>query len=45
MKERIKDALADQMMMIHGVEHEGWWTDHEALNQVADAIMEAIDDE
>ena len=44
MRERIKDVLADQMMMIHGVDHEGWWTDPQALNQVADAIMDTLED-
>jgi len=45
MRERIKDALIDQMMMIHGEKNEGWWTDPEALNQVADAVMDVLDDE
>ena len=44
MRERIKDVLVDQMMMIHGVSHDGWWTDPQALNQVADAIMNALED-
>ena len=44
MRERIKDVLVDQMMIIHGLEHEGWWTDPEALNQVADAILDVLED-
>ena len=27
MRERIKDVLVDQMLMIHGSNHEGWWTE------------------
>ena len=45
MRERIKDVLVDQMMMIHGVNHDGWWTDNEALNQVADAIMGSLEED
>ena len=44
MKERIKDALIDQMEMIHGEYPQGWWTDNEALNQVADAIIDVLEE-
>jgi hypothetical protein len=44
MRERIKEALVDKMMDIHGVKIDGWWTDPQTLNDVADAIMEVLED-
>ena len=44
MRERIKDTLVDQMMNIYGVKTDGWWTDPQTLNNVADAIIEALED-
>ena len=45
MRERIKNVLTDQMMKIYGVNSEGWWTDNESLNEVADAILAASEEE
>jgi hypothetical protein len=45
MRERIKDALVDEMQKIHGVTHEGWWTDALALNEVADAVVKVIEED
>ena len=44
MKERIKDALVDQMMIIHGEQWEGWWTNNETLNQVAEAVIDVLEE-
>ena len=44
MREQIKDTLVNQMMMIHGINHDGWWTDPQALNEVADAIMNVVEE-
>jgi hypothetical protein len=43
MRERIKDTLVDQMLIIHGANHDGWWTQPETLNEVADAIMDSLE--
>ena len=45
MIERIKEALVDQMMNIHGEKTEGWWYEPDTLNEVAAAVMKAAIDE
>ena len=44
MKERIKDVLVDQMLMIYGMDTEGWWTDPQALNDVSQAVMDVLEE-
>ena len=41
-KRVIKDTLVDEMENIHGG-IDGWWTEPETLNEVSEAIINALD--
>ena len=45
MKERIKDTLVEKMIEIHGEKADGWWYHPDTLNEVAEAVMEVLNDE
>ena len=42
MKARIKKTLVQAMENIHGEHTEGWWTDEQALDEVAESLYRTV---